>query len=758
MLRCWLRTLFAILLIGPSLVHAQVPTEVAGDVPIEILADSGTQYDNETGVATASGNVTIFAGEATLYADRAEYNVLTKDILLEGNVRIYHGKDTFIAESALYNTATQDVRAADFDARFAPFIVGAQSLITLGPNTFEGTRATLTTHDSSKPDWFLQARKVRIYRDDRVVFRDVLLYVGRTPIFWFPYLYQPLNDQAGFSIAPGYRNDWGAYALTSYTFPVSDKWSGTFHLDLRARRGVGFGLDSENRWGRDDRSYFDFRSYLIDDQDPNENLTGLPRPEIDPSRYRVSFRNRTYFTEEEDLYLSVNVNKLSDAFVLEDFFPSEFSINPQPDNQGSLTYVNEALTGNLLLRGQLNDFFETTERLPEAALDVNRQMVFGLPIYYQSESAVGYLQRNFPEGSGYPDYAAMRLDSFHQLSYPQMYFGWLSVVPRIGFRGTYYSESAMLPNALLTFNPSFPNQLRKPPPRSANLQYEGDTFRPVLNAGMEISFKASRPFENIQSRAWGLDGVRHVIQPYLNYSFVENFGKPPEDILQFDRRLPSTQLDPIDFPQFNSIDSIDDWNILRLGMRNRLQTRRDNLAYNWLEVDTFFEVNIQNPYFSGTISNIFNVVSWQPLPWAEFRVETQFPVEKDGFTELNSEARFLPFEDMEVFVGHRFLKDNPFFRDSNLLRFGGYYRLNDNWAVSVSEQVEIVDGTLESQQYTIHRDLTSWVASLGAVVYDNRGGQPEYGVQLSFTLKEFPRIRLPVNFDPAAGSNKGSGE
>ena len=31
---------------------------------------------------------------------------------------------------------------------------------------------------------------------------------------------------------------------------------------------------------------------------------------------------------------------------------------------------------------------------------------------------------------------------------------------------------------------------------------------------------------------------------------------------------------------------------------------------------------------------------------------------------------------------------------------------------------------------------------------DNRGGEDEFGVLLSFTLKDLPSIALPLNFDP----------
>ena len=91
--------------------------------------------------------------------------------------------------------------------------------------------------------------------------------------------------------------------------------------------------------------------------------------------------------------------------------------------------------------------------------------------------------------------------------------------------------------------------------------------------------------------------------------------------------------------------------------------------------------------------------------------------------------------------------------DSSLYTVSGYYRIDDNWGVSITEQYEAETKLLEYQRYAVYRDLTSWVASLGAIVRDNNGVK-EYGVLLSFTLKAFPSFGLNANFDPA-GTNQG---
>ena len=124
----------------------------------------------------------------------------------------------------------------------------------------------------------------------------------------------------------------------------------------------------------------------------------------------------------------------------------------------------------------------------------------------------------------------------------------------------------------------------------------GDKLRTVFNGGVEASFKITRTWDGAQSNALGLDGLKHVIQPFTNFSWVSSSLSDPASILQFDRYQPSTQLRPIDFPQFTSIDSIDSWTIWRIGVRNRLLTRRDDSTVSWMDIETYMDVNFDNPF------------------------------------------------------------------------------------------------------------------------------------------------------------------
>jgi lipopolysaccharide export system protein LptA len=713
--------------------------------PIEITATGDTNYKD--GLATAHGNVVIHSGDSDIYADSAQYNPKTREVTAEGHVRIYRATGLFVGERAIYNIDTKKIQAVEMRTDKTPYLVGGENVTSISEGSFLVSKGTFTTHDSSNPDFRLQARTLRIYENDRVIFENVTFYVKKVPIFWWPYLYQSLDDSFSYMVSPAYLSSWGPSILSRVAMPITDNIKMQIRLDYRSRRGVAVGFEPDMRYGKDKKSWARMRTYFLRDENPDINRTSEVRTGVPENRYRVSLQDRTEFTE--NLIGIVDITKLSDEFLLQDFYPGEFQINPKPDNVVALTRSRPTYTLTAIARPQLNNFFETTERLPEVVLDVPRVPLFGGPIFYEGETGIADLHRSFESGSVNHDYGTVRFDSFHQLLYPNTYFGWLSVVPRVGFRGTYYGETRDFKTTILTpgdGNPFVPDFLRVD--LSQPLQEGGDTFRTAVNAGVEASFKLSRVWENAQSTALGLDGLRHVFQPFANFSWVSTSNGNPVTILQFDRFEPSTQLHPIDFPQFTSIDSIDNWTILRLGVRNRLQTRRDDQTVSWMDLETYIDVNFDNPFDKTQYSNLFNKINFTPVPWASFGIASQIPVFEKGFTEVNTSVSIQPVANLQINFAHRYLNQNPFFDNSSLYVLSGYYRINDNWGIGIQEQYEGTTGILEQQRYSIYRDLTSWVASVGAIIRDN-GGVKEYGVLLTFTLKALPKFGFDLNFDPA---------
>jgi len=815
MLKTWCPGIFCALLLSMSGIGR---AQFGG---LEGFSVNAEDMQFEGGVASYEGNVQIHLEQVSIYADRAEYNAETRDILLIGNVRIYTLDNLFTAQRALYNRDSGQIRALEFSGEQFPLKFRALSLMAPSLRDFRVRDASFTVDDSSEPDFRIRAKTMRIFPDDRVSFTNSFLYIGETPVFWFPYLFAYTNN-TGIELRPGYDSRWGYYLLTGYSFPIGEggNFIGTVDADYRTELGFGIGFDSKFRFGQEDRSYGEFKSYYAYDINPDERVggPGEPREPGDHDRYRVTFQNRTFLTD--DIYATFDINKLSDIDFLEDYFPNEFRVDPQPDNFVSLTKWDEFYTLTLLTRWQMNDFFQTTERLPELALDIKQHRIFDLPIYYDGENTVGYYRRAFPDGSILPDYEATRFDTFHQISYPKTYFGWLSLIPKVGVRGTYYSRTGRTVDVLSEQQLNQVNNFRQRamssrsmagqqgaqigmlqsqldstvnPTQRANLQrqiealqrsqqvqlsqaeafeaqanaiesgdvlngreleYGGGTFRPIVNFGFEGSFKLSKRYETIQSRALGLDGVLHTVQPYFNYSYVYNGGLGRDRILQFDRVVPATEPLPLDFPEFVGIDSIDDWSILRLGTRHRLTTRRGDDNWEWFVIDSFIDLNFNNPYIDndrGTVSNSVNRIEFRPVSWMSLRMDAQLPLTDDGFTDVNTSILFMPWRDLLIQFSDRYLDDNPFFQNSNQLSGYAYYQVTSHWGVSAQATYEAVEDILLLQRYMIHRDISSWIVSVGGEVRENQGGDTEYGVLFTMTLKDAPQVHLPLAFDQGTG-------
>src|SRR3989449_2032131 len=254
------------------------------NAPIEITSTGETTYEN--GLATAHDNVAIHIGNTDIYADYAQYNSTTHDVELRGHVRIYRDASLYVTDSGVYNTETKKIRAISGRTESQPYFLAGQTVSAISENGYLIRDGTFTTHDSAKPDFHLHARKIRIYEKDRVIMQYVTAYIGKVPVFWWPYLYQSLSESFSFTITPAYLSSWGPSLLTQVTFPITDDIKGRIRLDYRGRRGVAVGLDSTMDYFNDSQARL--KTYYLQDQNPNLNETNIPRKDVPTGRYRVS--------------------------------------------------------------------------------------------------------------------------------------------------------------------------------------------------------------------------------------------------------------------------------------------------------------------------------------------------------------------------------------------------------------------------------------------------------------------------------------
>ena len=732
--------------------------------------DGDTEIDPESGDITVTGNVHLKATLAEIFSDKIRFDAAEKKLYADGDVSIYKD-DGFVyrGESAVYDTQTGKIDAAKLRSTIEPifFEAGDFDTATRDISVVNMRDTIFTTHDNRDYDYHFRAREMQIYPEDRVVLKHVKAYVGDTPIFYFPRISQAFDEELGYRFTPGYRSNWGAFLTNEYGQLLGDHSILTYHLDYRVERGLAGGIDLTSRRFRSNPNFGKFQSYFAQDSDPTQTIRGTSedRSDVDDSRYRINLQHRIYLPgpEESTFYVDIDMNKLSDEFFYQDFFPGEFLVDPQPDNVVSLIKQFPNSEFSIMGRFDVNDFFQTDTRSPEVALDFVRHPLWNSGVFYTGTNGFGIYAENLADAyerrtrarvrriegelreAARPDSDLLidvdektdmlddlnailadsgysRFQTYHELSLPRT-LGWLTLTPRVGAGYVAYSD------------------IDGPQPT--------DDGRTIFHAGVEASFKFSKIFDGVQAPNLGVDQVKHVGQPYVQLSFTDT-DDLGDDFKRIDRLVPSTRPRPLDVPEFTAIDDLNSWTVLRTGMYNRLYTKRNEGAYAWLAMNTWVDTFIDDPEFDRDFSNLYNDIQWNPLPWLRLNMGAQLPVfgGDESFTEVNTRLTWMPTSNFELTLGHRLLQDHPFFEDSDLIDLRAYARINDNWGVGMYQRYEVEDSTLETQQYSLHRDLNSWTASLGAVIRDNRGGEDDYGFVFMMTLKDFPQLSIPIDVDP----------
>jgi hypothetical protein len=104
----------------------------------------------------------------------------------------------------------------------------------------------------------------------------------------------------------------------------------------------------------------------------------------------------------------------------------------------------------------------------------------------------------------------------------------------------------------------------------------------------------------------------------------------------------------------------------------------------------------------------------------------------------------MPRDHLEFTIDYRHLNNHPILRDSDRVSIESFARLSSYWGLGTYHRFELVDSTLELQQYSAHYDFDSFVGSLGVFLRTNQA-QDEFGLMLSFGIKEIPNLSLPID-------------
>ena len=743
-----------------------------------------------------------------IFADHLVYDRATRIMIATGNARIFSGVRVYRGDSITYNLDTKGITSTVFKAADYPRFIQGQSVTTPDFNHYHLTNASFTTSNRQNPSFHLKASTIEYRPNDEVVLKNVVAYVGNVPVFYFPLFVQSLTDsRPTYQFQIGDSGQFGYFMNNTYNWVANDQIRGSTEFDLREKRGYAGGVTvqyfpslnsdillktyyaQDNLYSRPDPAFPNTFSH--GDLSNGNVYDGVP----DNNRFRVAYEHYLQFSP--DFSSIADINAWSDPWVTRDFYQGEYQQENQPPNFVNLNQYNPNFTISLLASPQVNPFFETVERMPEFMVESKQQKIFGLPIEYTSQNSVVNFQRKFADLKNFqfpydypynsfaheetaydfyhsnPDYtfntaqqnnySAYRYDTYQEFAYPHQYFNFLSLTPRVGGRFTYYSDTNQDIIDTVNNNGLSSDRVKDPKARLA-----GDV-------GLEGDFKVSRVWSDASAPDWGINGIRHEIEPFFNAQFAPQPTVTPNQIRGFDDRLYSTQLQPLDWTEYNSIDSLDKQAVIRFGLWNKIQTKRNGVNFDLFTIQTYMDADLDRNFSSSTpatagtpfipavgtpgtpgyipakeavaptsgnyFSNLFNDIRYRQSQDLEFQSLSALAVDGNGYNEIDNNIIYSPDPALQFTVGYHYLNHSPIFGDSNQAALQLFYRLNEHWQFEGQEQFEATTGRLQLQKYTIYRDLDSWqlAMSYSDSEYNNTS---DHSIFFSLTLKAFPKYQI----------------
>ena len=685
-------------------------------------------YDPVNGTATGTNGVYVKYGNATLTADSASLNTQSGEVVADGHVRVESGDQLWVGDHIRYNFKTHQMQSESFRTGKWPVFASGNDLSGNSSNkVYYANNAYVTTDDTADPDLRVHATRIKIIPGKSVEMWNAVLYAKGVPIFYFPYYKRNLGPHANnLNFTPGYRSTYGGFLLTSYNWYLGTNADGKIHVDYRSQRGVGLGPDVNlhlGEWGQVGLKY-----YYLNDQKPDTSTNAFPQFGTIPENRQV-FKGTWQATPTTNLNLKALINYQSDPLVMHDYFTGEYANNPQPSSFVEANKYWDNWSLDALTTPRINSWFNQVERLPDVRLTGFRQQVLDSPVYYDSQSSVGWYRQfaantnsNYSSNNGTNINSATRADTYHQFTLPWTFFHWLNVTPRVGGRVTYYSA------------------------QNATNGGNNSVTREIFNTGVGTSFKASQLWAGATNSFWQVDGLRHIVEPSANYVFVPDPSTPPAKLPQFDGEQPSLMELPLTFPDYNDIDSIDTQNAIRFGLRNTLQTKRDGGLDKLLDWNVQLDWRLNPKPGQNTLNDLYSSFAFKPRTWLTAESQTRYDINGGNLNMSFQQLTFAPSDRWSWGIGYWYLRGgtwgNSTWTENHTVTSTLFVRLGDNWGGRMAQNYNAVTQRLQDQIFTVYRDLRSWTSALSLRVANNLGSSADVTIAVTFSLKAQPSTQV----------------
>ncbi|MBI3998865.1 MAG: LPS-assembly protein LptD [Armatimonadetes bacterium] len=229
---------------------AAAPAFAQEEIPVTLRAKS-FRYDRVRKILTAAGDVVVTYQDVVIHADRLEANLETNDVRAEGAVVIEVARQKIRGATLDYNLTSRRGRLTQSAAEYTgPQVLGA---VFVRAEVVEGTLGGATsargafcsTCEGSNPVAYLTARELAVFPNDKIVGRQVSVWLFGRRVFTWPYFVIFIQERRASRLLPvaGYSGAEGYFLKLFYSYAVNQNHYGYLRLDLMERLGIGYGIE-----------------------------------------------------------------------------------------------------------------------------------------------------------------------------------------------------------------------------------------------------------------------------------------------------------------------------------------------------------------------------------------------------------------------------------------------------------------------------------------------------------------------------------
>ncbi len=651
----------------------------SSQLPVVVDAQA-VSYNPEKGTIQAEGKVRIVYKQIKAFCDKAEVDVNTNIGKLKGNVRIEYKEGTIYGDSIVYNFKEKTAQITNFKFSKEPFYAYGASVEKVSDEEYHLNRGYVTTCDLPQPHYRLCAKRILFYPGRKVVAKNVVMKIGKIPVFYIPYYLQPAKDKLPrVTLIPGKDKDMGFYMLSAWRYYFNEAFKGRLHLDYYQNKGFGRGIT--HKYTTKNFGEGVLRLYYIDDRDKT-SFDGQP---TGSDRYKAQLRHSWHLNP--NLSAILEFHKFSDIDFMKDYFYREYERDTKP-----LSYLlfNYSLGGgslSLLTQKRVNRFYSQTEYLPRLRLDIFRKPLGNTKLYFESDYSLASLTYKEASPSD-EDSDAIRADFYNRLTY-QDKLAWLKFAPYVGARETYYSK----------------NRFGKE-----------NIFRTVFYGGVELSTNFYKQFkEPLNFLGIRAEKVRHIITPIINYTYIHRPTVSSEVLMDFD-----------------SIDRIERENKISFTLENKFQAKNAEKVWDLLyfapSIDYVFNEEARGSHFYELNYDL----EFRPFDGFYLEQEFKYNLDHSQIEEMDSDIVFKSFLS-RLSLGHRYVRG-----ESSQITCSFNYKISPKWQFFSYSRYEAKTGEWEEQQYYLRRDLHCWFADFGVDIDRDRA----VTFWVIFRIKAFPKIGI----------------